>query len=179
MGTDKAFLKLDGKPLFERVLEAFREVFSRIILVGDNAQRFACYGLPIYPDIFTGSSLGGLYTGLVNAHTGSIFVAPCDLPFPSAPVIRHLLTLGQGHDAVVPRNGDQFEPLFAVYAASCIEPMRHFLEQGNLCIYDIFPLLNVHYVPVHELEQLPGGKNTFMNVNTPDEFARAERKERS
>ena len=31
MGKDKAFLEFSGKPLFERVLEMFRERFHRIL----------------------------------------------------------------------------------------------------------------------------------------------------
>ena len=64
MGRDKAFLDVAGKSLFERVLEVFRESFDRIVLVGDREERFAAYGLPVLPDIYPGSSLGGLYTGL-------------------------------------------------------------------------------------------------------------------
>jgi molybdopterin-guanine dinucleotide biosynthesis protein A len=42
MGMDKAFLEFSGKPLFERVLEIFRECFHRILLVGDRRERFVC-----------------------------------------------------------------------------------------------------------------------------------------
>ena len=65
MGQDKAFLEIAGRPLFERVLEVFRECFDRIVLVGDRVERFAGYGLPVLPDIYPGSALGGtLYRAL-------------------------------------------------------------------------------------------------------------------
>ena len=81
MGRDKAFLQIVGKTLFERVLEIFRESFDRIVLVGDRAERFAAYDLPVLPDIYPGSALGGLYTALYHAETEYIFVSSCDLPF--------------------------------------------------------------------------------------------------
>ena len=62
MGRDKAFLEVAGKPLIERVLEVFRNSFTQVILVGNREERFAGYGLPVLPDIYPGSALGGLYT---------------------------------------------------------------------------------------------------------------------
>jgi molybdopterin-guanine dinucleotide biosynthesis protein A len=177
MGVDKAFLKIGGIPLFERVLTVFRETFARVILIGNNAERYSGYGLPVHSDIYPGSAMGGLYTGLMHATTPHVFVASCDLPFPSSMVVRHLLSLRKGYDVVVPASTSGFEPLFAVYAKSCRGPMQRLLEQGNFCIFDLYPALNVRYVPIVELLRLDGGDRTFINVNTPEEFARLEREE--
>jgi molybdopterin-guanine dinucleotide biosynthesis protein A len=176
MGADKAFLELDGTPLFERVLEVCREVFGRVVVVGDQTGRFAGYGLPVHPDIYPGSALGGLYTGLVHAETPYVFAAACDLPFPSGTVIDHLASLRHGFDAVVPKGADGYEPLFAVYSKTCLEPMRRFLEEGKVRIFDLYPELNVRYVPTKELVSLAGDDRALLNVNTPEEFARASRK---
>lgn len=173
MGVDKAFLEIDGVPLFERVLGICREAFTRIILVGGQNARFAGYGLPVHPDIYPGSALGGLYTGLVHAQTPYVFVTACDLPFPSSAVARHLASLRHGFDAVVPKGTDGFEPLFAVYAKSCLEPMQRFLEEGKIRIFDLYPEINVRYVPTDELVNLAGDDRALVNVNTPAEFARA------
>jgi molybdopterin-guanine dinucleotide biosynthesis protein A len=170
MGVDKAFLKIGGIPLFERVLTVFRENFATVILIGNNAERYSGYGLPVYSDIYPGSALGGLYTGLMRATTPHVFVASCDLPFPSNTVLRHLLSFRKGCDVVVPADASGFEPLFAVYAKSCLAPMQRLLEQGNFCIFDIYPALNVKYIPIEELLRLDGGDRAFINVNTPDEF---------
>jgi molybdopterin-guanine dinucleotide biosynthesis protein A len=174
MGVDKAFLEINGQPMFERVLAVFRKTFSRIILIGSRKDLYSRYDLPIYPDIYPGSSLGGLYTGLVHAEVPHIFVASCDLPFPSGAVARHLHSLREGCDGVVPTGPDGCEPLFAVYSESCREPMRRFLEGGNYCILDLYPGLNIRSVPVEQLSHLEGAERTFINVNTPEEFARAE-----
>jgi len=172
MGVDKAFLEIDGVPLFERVLEAFRKIFSRTVLVGGGSDRFDRYGLPCYDDIFPGSALGGLYTGLMHAETPYVFAAPCDLPFPSGAVIRHLVSLREGFDAVVPVGATGLEPLFAVYARSCREPMRRLLERGNCRIYDIYAGLQVNFVEMGTLAQIEGGDRTFINLNTPEEYER-------
>jgi len=170
MGRDKAFLQIAGKPLFERVLEIFRESFSRLLLVGDRAERFADCGFPIVPDIYPSSALGGLYTALIHAQTEYIFVSPCDLPFPNREILHFLCSLRDGFDAVVPNPAHRFEPLFALYAKSCLGPMRELLESGRMCVYDFYPRVRVGYVQSEELAPLDRNGQSFVNVNTPEEF---------
>lgn len=176
MGKDKAFLEFSGKPLLERVLEIFRESFHRILLVGDRRERFADYGLPVLEDIFPGSALGGLYTGLYRAQTEYVFISPCDLPFPNKGVLDHICSLREGFDAIVPTTHRGFEPLFALYATTCLEPMRRLLESGNYCVYDFYPQVRVRYVPSEELAQLDKEGKSFLNINTPEDYARLEKR---
>ena len=176
MGRDKAFLEFAGGPLFERVLEVFRESFERVLLVGDRPERFAGYDLPVLEDIFPGSALGGLYTGLHLAQTDHIFVSSCDLPFPSKAVIGHLCSLKNGFDAVVPSSLHGFEPLFALYSRKCLDPMRELLESGNLCIYEFYPQVRVRRVPCEELAPLDPEGKSLMNINTPGDLDRLRKK---
>lgn len=176
MGKDKAFLEIGGMTLFEKVLEAFRENFRRIILTGSAAERFASYNLPIYEDIFPGSALGGVYTGLHHADTDTVFVSSCDLPFPSSRIIRHLCSLTGASDAVVPRLPHGHEPLFAVYSKSCLGPVKNMLDAGNLCVYDLYPHVKVRDVCEQELESAGGVRHAFLNVNTPEEYEAAKRR---
>lgn len=176
MGRDKAFLDVAGKPLVERVLAVFTEIFARVVLVGDRAERFADYGFPVLPDIYPGSSLGGLYTGLWHAETEYVFVSACDLPFPSAEVLRYLCSLKNGYDAVVPTSANGYEPLFALYSKGCLGPIRELLESGDCCAYAYYPRIRVRYVPLEELAHIDEDGKAFVNVNTPEEFARVARK---
>ena len=178
MGKDKAFLEFSGKPLLERVLEVFRESFRRILLVGDRRERFDGYELPVQEDIYPGSALGGLYTGLRHAKTEYVFVSPCDLPFPNKAILDHLCSLRKGFDAVVPVTPRGFEPLFALYGKRCLEPMRRLLESGNCRVYDFYPQVGIRYVPGEELAPLDGEGTSFLNINTPEEFARMEKRRR-
>ena len=172
MGRDKAFLKVGGIPIFERILAVFRKSFERAVLVGDREERFAGYGLPVLPDIYPGSSLGGLYTGLYHAETEYVFVSSCDIPFPSEEVLRYLCSLRHGFDAVVPTTALGYEPLFALYSKSCLEPIRTLLERGDFCAYAYYPQVRVRYVPYEELAHFDRDGRAFLNVNTPEEFAK-------
>lgn len=172
MGRDKAFLEVEGKPLFEIILELFRESFERVLLVGNRAERFAGYGLPVVPDLYPGSSLGGLYTGLHESETDHVFVSSCDLPFPSAEVLRYLCSLKEGFDAVVPSTKYGYEPLFALYSKNCLAPIKALLDRGEFCAYAYYPEIRVRYVPPEELAPLDRDGRAFINVNTPEEFAK-------
>ncbi len=172
MGQDKAFLEVDGRPIFERLLEVFRTCFSRLLLIGDREERFAGYGLPVLPDLYPGSALGGLYTGLFHAQTDYVFVTSCDLPFPNGELIRHLSSLREGYDAVVPVTAGGYEPLFALYAKSCLGPIRELLESGDFCAYGYYPQVRVRYVASEELARFDRDGRAFLNINTPEEFAR-------
>ena len=172
MGRDKAFLDFAGRPLVERVLDLFRESFARVVLVGDRQERFDPYDLPVLPDLYPGSALGGLYTGLAQAETEHIFVASCDIPYPSGEVLRLLCSLRDGFDAVVPMPAHGFEPLFALYAKSCLGAMKELLESGNFCVFDFYPQVTIRYVTREELAVVDPDGRAFVSVNTPGEFAR-------
>lgn len=171
MGRDKALLPWEGRPLFERVLTLFRESFREVLLVGDREDRFAGYGVKQVPDIYPGSALGGLYTGLHHATTGYVFVAPCDMPYPSGDLVRSLCALKDGNDAVVPQTPQALEPLFALYSKRCLPPMKELLDQGNFRVYDLYPMIRTRYLADEELRQGGGSARSLINVNTPEEVA--------
>jgi molybdenum cofactor guanylyltransferase len=171
MGRDKAFLTWDGAPLFEKVLHIFRETFTTTLLVGGDVERYGKYGERILPDLYPGSALGGLYTGLFYATSDSIFVASCDMPYPSAALLRYLCSLRAGYDCVVPETAQALEPLFAVYSKSALPAMLELLESGNFRIYDLYPQLYTRFVGVSELAPFAEDGRSFVNVNTPDDFA--------
>jgi len=171
MGRDKAFLELAGKPIFQRILEVFQECFAEVCLAGNRGERFAHLGLRLLEDIFPGSALGGIYSGLYHATTPYVFVSSCDIAFPSPQVIRNLCSRRQGADAVVVRKPEGCEPLFALYSKQCLGPMKKHLESGDCCAYGYYPQVRVRYVPEKDLAQLDPEGRAFLNINTPEEFA--------
>lgn len=178
MGRDKALLTVAGAPLIERVVHCFQLLFEHIILVGDRPERFVSLGLPVLPDLYPGSALGGIHAALHHAQTDLVFVSPCDTPFPSPAIARHLSSLAPGHDVVVPRSERGLEPLFAIYRRSCIGPVEELLSGGTYRIFDFFHLVRTRVVEAAEFRHLDPEGRAFLNVNTPAELAAAEETER-
>lgn len=171
MGRDKALLEIGGVPLYSRTLHVMERIFVNVILVGDRQYRFAACKRPVYHDIYPGSALGGLFSGLLHAPTEYIFAAPCDIPFPNEALIRHLCASDAAHDVVVPHTAAGLEPLFAVYRKTCLPLMKQLLEAGEFRIRKFYPAMNVRYVHESEIARYDERGTSFLNVNTPDEFA--------
>lgn len=164
MGVDKATLRIQGETLFERQLNAFREIFPRVLIAGDRPD-LASPEVPCVPDLYPGSALGGLYTGLSTAETPYIFAAPCDMPLPDTDMIRFIVSYRtSAYDAVVPRTSAGMEPLFAVYSRKCLPVMKSLLEEGNYRVLDIYERVNVLFIEEDSLP--PGWERALLNINT-------------
>ncbi len=171
MGRDKAQLEIAGKTLFERSLELLREFCTTVLIAGDRPD-LARPGLPALPDLYPGSALGGLYTGLAAAQTEWILVAPCDMPFPDRRIVTRLLQHRAGADAVVPRTPKGYEPVFALYHKNCLPLMAEMLSQGEFRIYDFYQRITIRFLDPPELPA--GWERTLINLNTPEDLARIE-----
>jgi molybdopterin-guanine dinucleotide biosynthesis protein A len=170
MGRDKAFLEVGGVTMFDRLLGLFRQHFRQILLAGDRPERFAGYRVPVIPDLYPGTALGGLYTGLYHAPTDYVFVASCDLPFPNGEILDYLVSLRQGFDVVVLSRPEGYEPLFAVYSKACLPAMKEQMESGDFCAFGYYPRVRTRYVCCDEIARFDPEGKALINVNTREEF---------
>jgi molybdopterin-guanine dinucleotide biosynthesis protein A len=174
MGDDKARIEIDGRPLLSRSLALLCRYFAEVVIAGDRHD-LAQPGIPAIPDVYPGSALGGLYTGLRTAQTDWIFVAPCDMPYPDARILELLVKRREGFDAVVPRTPDGYEPVFALYHKNCLPLMEEMLQQGLFRIYDFYQRINIHYLDWHLMPN--DWERALLNINTPEQLARLKEKQ--
>lgn len=168
IGADKAFLQVGGKPLLAWTLDALAGVCPETIIIADDVERYAQFGLPVYPDIIPRrGALGGLYTALVRAPRDRVLVVACDMPFLNRALLRYMMDLASGYDAVVPRLPQGVEPLHAVYAQKCADAILPALERGERRIISFFPQIDVRYLEAVEIAALDPDFRSFFNVNTP------------
>lgn len=167
MGKDKATLVLNGMTLFDRTLGMMQALFKKVIIAGDRPD-LSRPDVPCFPDLYPGSALGGLYTGLKESKAEWIMVSACDMPFPDGVLARTILGLRGACDAVVPQTPGGFEPLFAAYRKTCLPFMKELLEQKNFKINDFYPRVTLRYVRVDEFPT--GWEKSLQNVNTPEQF---------
>jgi molybdopterin-guanine dinucleotide biosynthesis protein A len=128
------------------------------------------------PDIIPGqAALGGLYTALSAAACPLVIVVGCDMPFLNPALLRYLVTLAEGFDAVVPLLGDEPQPLHAVYAAASRDAAADQLRTGDLKLARFLGRLRVRFVPEADLKGVDPELRSFFNINTPAdlELARA------
>ena len=139
LGVDKRYLVLDGRTLLRRNLDVLLELFPAVAVsvgVGQELDLGDAPPVELLPDAFPGRSpLAGIATAL-QRFARPVFVLACDLPFADRAAIHKVLAAAAGRDAALPAIGEHVEPLFAVYAPACLEPMRRLLGRGEHRIVD-------------------------------------------
>ena len=80
MGQDKRVLAVGDETLFVRSLAVLRSVFQRVLIViAQDSPPIETDAIVLRDLIPECGSLGGLYTGLKEAHTEWVFAAACDM----------------------------------------------------------------------------------------------------
>jgi len=176
---DKALETVGNRSLIQRVVSSL-SFFNRDIVVVTAAKQVfpQLIGYPklrMVTDTYPGKgSLGGIYTGLDASVSLYSFVVACDMPFLNQALLEYMAQISSGFDLVVPRLGNMIEPLHAVYAKSCLAPIKCLLEQGNLSIRELFALVRVRYVEAEEINRFDPEHLSFFNVNTEADLAKAK-----
>ena len=173
-GRPKALIELGGRRIIDRVVDVVRAVTDDLLLVTNTPDLYAALGLPMVPDVFPDhGSLGGIYSGLKAAPGEAAFTVACDMPFLMREVARLVIDRAHEADVVLPTVGGQFETLHACYAKSCLPPMESRLREGRLKIVGFFDEVRVLPIAEQDVARWRAPDLVFMNVNTPEELARA------
>jgi len=173
MGRPKALLPLGDTTLIGAAIARLREACPEILIVTNTPELYRPLGVRLVPDALPGRrSLVGIYTGLL--HTGGpAFVCACDMPFLNPALIRYLGALAEAADVVIPRHGGDYEPLHAVYTPACLEPIRRCARSGGRNT-GFLGEVRARVVEADELRRLDPDLRSFVNVNTPEDYARLQ-----
>jgi molybdopterin-guanine dinucleotide biosynthesis protein A len=177
LGVDKALAVVGGKSLIQRVIEQLMLVSKQILIVGSPCQFDfpSDWGIEYRADLYPGKGpLGGIYTGLVASKSFYNLAVACDMPFLNIELLRYMIKLSHGFDAVVPRV-ERIQPLHAVYCKSCLDGMKARLESGQLGISRFLNTINVRYVEQAECQRFAPQLLSFFNVNSRADLVRANR----
>ena len=179
LGRRKDLEVIGGKTLMELVIQKLKLISARTLIVTSREQsNFPHTGdvkvlVDLYPDK---GPLGGIYTGLLASQSLCNVVVACDMPFLNIELLRYMVKLSPGFDAVVPRlEEDKLEPLHAIYSKSCLDKMRTWLERDQLMVNRFLGIMHVRYVEQAECQRLDPQLLTFFNVNCQADLDRASR----
>ncbi len=170
MGQDKRFLLIGEQTLFERTLAVLQSIFQTVsVVIAQDSQPLEAT-VPVVRDLVADcGSLGGLYTGLKQAHTEYIFVVACDMPFLSPASVRHVVSLKDQADIVMVRLEQGLQPTHALYSRRCLPVIEEMLHARHLKIQHLatHPSLRTRFVTESELRKIDHEGLSFINVNTP------------
>lgn len=173
---DKSALVIGAASILERQLSVLRGLTPHILIVTSDRARVqaAPAGVRLVVDRVPGAgALGGLYTALEEATTDQVFIIGCDMPFVTAPFVGYVVERGRDVDVAVPRDERGRHPLCASYARRTAGHVRARIEAGALRVGDALEGLDVREIEGDELEPFDVDGRLLLNVNTPDDYARA------
>jgi molybdenum cofactor guanylyltransferase len=177
MGTDKAFIVLDGCTLLDRALGVARAVGSgvRIVCAAEQEAKFRTFA-PVVEDEFRGCGpLGGIHAALRASSAEWNVMLAVDTPFVTAALLEFLLARARSVHAMVtvPRVGGGWQPLCGVYRREFADVAEAALRAGRNKIDTLFDPERT--LAIEETELTAGGLSAemFRNLNTPEELAGA------
>jgi molybdopterin-guanine dinucleotide biosynthesis protein A len=178
LGRNKALERIGDMTLIERVVDRIAAVSTEVLVVVASPTQAAALPLPadvrVVSDRYPGcGSLGGIFTGLSASHDPWVFLVACDMPFLDASLIRRLMAMRRGVDAVVPFLDGRPEPLHALYSKACLEPMERMLQTGLLKIAPLFETVRVRYADERIINRIDPQHRSFFNVNSPADVEEA------
>jgi molybdenum cofactor guanylyltransferase len=170
MGTDKAFLCVDGVPMVARVAAALHDAGAeRVICVGGDLERLGALGLHTAPDLHPGDGpLGGLLSAFAaRTDAPTLLVAPCDLLAPSAAAFRAIMGAVPGTRAiaVVPVCRGVRQPLNGAYGAAAHEPLSRVFAAGERSVKRALAAITVE--EMHDIDPA-----ALADADTPEDLAR-------
>jgi molybdopterin-guanine dinucleotide biosynthesis protein A len=178
MGEDKALKTFLGRPLIQRVVERVSSIADEVIVTTNRPEEYAFLNLRLFADLKPGrGALGGLYTAIASAKHPLVAVVACDMPFASATLLEaeSTLLLEEEVDVVIPKSEEGYEPLHAVYRReTCLPAIEAAIAEDQWKVISWFPRVKVRALTPSESKRYDLLGLAFWNVNTPEEFVKAE-----
>ena len=190
MGEDKALKTFLGRPLIQRVIDRLNPIADEIIVTTNRPEDYSFLNTSIHPfghsaqrlclvsDLKPGrGALGGLYTAIASAAHPIVAVVACDMPFASASLIETAskLLVQEEADVVIAKSEEGFEPLHAVYRReTCLPAIESAIDADQWKVIAWFPGVKVRVLTPEEIQRTDPSALAFWNVNTPEEFVKAE-----
>lgn len=169
MGEDKRYLVVGEETLLERGLDVVRSVFQEVLVVIAQDSAPLSIDAKVVRDLVPESgSLGGLYTGLMQAATPWIFVVACDMPFLNQAVIAQFTSRKANADIVMAKLAARLHPMHALYGKRCLPVLEQMIRARQLKIQELVSHASLRVQYVTEIDLLttdPSGRS-FLNVNT-------------
>ncbi|MBN1296920.1 molybdenum cofactor guanylyltransferase [bacterium] len=164
MGTDKAFMLLDGESIASRLYKKLAPYFDEVFFSAARSQSSPVTGVRCVYDRLPGRGpLAGLATGLSASPHRVNFVIACDIPNVDISLVRMLLsTLEEVEIAVPAFSSMRTEPLFGAYDRSVGATAERLLLNGVSKVISVYD---------HHHTRVLSATNTgwYMNLNSPED----------
>ncbi len=171
MGSNKALLPYQGGTFIESIHRRMAALFREVVVVTNAPELYRFVPCPKVADIIPGfGGLSGIHAALTRAGNGHVFVVACDMPSVGADLVRCMIAMRDGYDAVIPESATGLEPLCAVYGHGALPAIEEALRSGRGKVVSILPKIRVKTLSRDEVSLVDPGFRSFLNINTPEDY---------
>jgi molybdopterin-guanine dinucleotide biosynthesis protein A len=176
MGTEKAFVNLNGQTLLQRALELVRPIGQTVWILGSR-EKFGSYGTVIEDEFPNHGPLGGIHAALRASDQELNLILAVDMPFVENRFLAYLAKSAKDTAAVVtaPRAEGRWQPLCAVYRPEFAILAEQALKADKNKIDPLFSQVAVRAIDDTELRGKGFAPEMFRNLNTPEEVEAVRR----
>jgi molybdopterin-guanine dinucleotide biosynthesis protein A len=166
MGTDKGFLKLNGKTFVQHSIDALTPLVSKIIIVSDHEKYDSLGYQRITDTVKNAGPISGILSGLEASKTNYNFILSCDIPLITTAVLKQLLSAYSPDKTIIQAesNGKSM-PLIAFYKTQVKQVFKHYLEQNERRLRVVVKACQFKTVPLNDNQ-----KRATLNINTKEEL---------
>ena len=196
MGTDKAWLEINGRAMIEHVLAAAEPIAASLSIVinqaNPNADRYRQlaekWNARLLYDLHDHKGpLGGIHTALsvlnrdCEGAAASALILACDLPFLTSEFLSFLCRqhqLANPQSAIhnpqlitVPTDQEgRLQPLAAIYDLACLPVIEEMLAADRLKVDRLFQEVPTQLINFDGIEFLSASKTLFSNFNSLEDL---------
>ena len=181
MGIAKSTLPFGPELMLERVVRLLGAIVQPIVVVAAPNQDLSA----IHGDYIVAHDrrehqgpLEGIAVGLsaITPHARVAYITGCDVPLLQADFVRRVVQLLGDHDIAVPRDGQFFHPLAAVYRTSILSQVESLLAEDKRRPMFLFDCVNTKSVDVNELDACDPERLSLRNLNRAEDYIEALRR---
>ncbi len=173
-GKNKALQTFRGKRFIDLAVQSLRPLCDPVMAVVNEIEPYRDTGAVLVRDLLPDlGPLAGIYTALLYSPCEWVFVKATDMPF-LVPEMAALLigAAKEGFDAVVPKAGEFFDPLLALYNRRCMPVIARRLQApANPQVVAFYRKIRLRTIAEAEWLKVDPEGLSFKNVNTMSDLA--------
>jgi molybdopterin-guanine dinucleotide biosynthesis protein A len=168
MGTDKALLIFQEKPLLKHIISLIEPICDIVVISGQNFG-YSNFGVEIVPDLYTQCGpIAGIYSSLEHSVSEWNLLVSVDVPFINEELLQYLISEAGDYDCVVPEHRLGVEPLIGMYRRRILPVVDEMITHGDYKITRLLSQVNTRYLDCNSLvDKYP---RLFTNINRPEDY---------
>jgi molybdopterin-guanine dinucleotide biosynthesis protein A len=181
-GTDKALSMLGGKTMLVRAVELVVSACGNARIIAADG-KYADAPAEIIADRWPGEGpLGGILTALAETAAGIThptwnLIVGCDMPFLSQEWLEYLCQRASASQAevVFPESRFGWEPLCACWSTEALPALQNAFDSGVRKVTEAMKRIRREVLDDSAWKRFDTEGRLFWNMNTPADFAEAQR----